>query len=368
LTQNEKTMMDIPIRMLFIWLFATMQLALCIGQLPTQPVNEIIGEKSPIQQEVTKPSTIFPQIHTNLNGMVTEFVRTMYQDTKGNYWFGTNVNGIIRYNGTQLEKVTDENWKESVRAIAEDKAGNVWFGTSSGLVKYDGTIFTTYSTELGLQSADIWGLTIDRSGLIWVGTVAGVSRFDGQKFTPFLLPSTLVDDPKTMLSYKLVFQILEDRNGTLWFVMDGNGIFTYESGEFAHLTTENGLPDNSVADILEDRNGNVWLGTFYGGVGRFDGKKYLNFTKDGMTQGLEAYNFCEDKQGNIWFSAEGFGIYRYDGVRFSQFTTENGLTTNVVQSIFEDNKGQLWFSTWQGLSIYDGQRFVNANALEPWTH
>ncbi|MBK7226805.1 MAG: hypothetical protein IPH96_15875 [Saprospiraceae bacterium] len=36
--------------------------------------------------------------------MVSEFVRTMHQDKKGNYWFGTNGNGIIRYDGKTLEK------------------------------------------------------------------------------------------------------------------------------------------------------------------------------------------------------------------------------------------------------------------------
>ncbi|MBL0097643.1 MAG: hypothetical protein IPP46_14975 [Bacteroidetes bacterium] len=60
-------------------------------------------------------------------------------------------------------------------------------------------------------------------------------------------------------------------------------------------------------------------------------------------------------------------MYRYDGANFTQFTTENGLTTNVVQSILEDNKGQLWFGTWQGISIYDGNNFMNAKDKEPWT-
>jgi streptogramin lyase len=121
------------------------------------------------------------------------------------------------------------------------------------------------------------------------------------------------------------------------------------------------------ADILEDKQGNIWIGTFYGGVSKYDGKTYTNFTKDGIIEGIETYNFCEDRQGNIWFSAEGYGVYRYDGANFTQFTTENGLTTNVVQSILEDNKGQLWFGTWQGISIYDGNNFMNAKDKEPWT-
>ena len=72
-------------------------------------------------------------------------------------------------------------------------------------IKYDGEKLTTYSEKDGLQDDEIWGLTIDKNGLIWVGSIGGVSHFDGKKFTPFLLPDTKVENPKPMLSDKLVF-------------------------------------------------------------------------------------------------------------------------------------------------------------------
>ncbi len=347
----------------------TFQLLSCNGPLKEKPVISSVKNEAITHPFVSNQGTTFPQIHTNLNGMVREFVRSMYQDTKGTYWFGTNTNGIIRYDGQTLENVViEQNVKSpSVREIVEDKAGNVWFATSSGLVKFDGEKFIPYATDVGLPNEEVWSVFIDRKGLIWVGTVQGVSHFDGETFTPFALPETKVEDPQPMLSDKLVFEFLEDKNGTMWLVTDGNGIFTYKNGEFLHLTSENGLTDNNVADILEDKQGNIWIGTFNGGVSKYDGKTYTNFTKEGLIEGLEAYNFCEDKQGNVWFSAEGFGVYRYDGANFTQFTKENGLTTNVVQSIFEDNKEQLWFGTWQGICIYDGNSFMNAKDKEPWT-
>ena len=353
-----------------ILLVLTFQITSCTGQVKETSVDDKIENEGSNQQLTLNQSTTFPQIHTNLNGMVREFVRTMYQDKKGNYWFGTNGNGIIRYDGKTLETISIEGIRSTfvVREIVEDKAGNVWFGTSSGLIKYNGEKFTTYSEKDGLQDDEIWGLTIDKSGLIWVGSTGGVSHFDGKTFTPFLLPETKVDNPKPMLSDKLVFKFLEDKNGSMWFVTDGNGIFKYMNGEFIHLTTKNGLTDNNTADILEDKHGNIWIGTFNGGVSKFDGNIYTNFTEDGIIEGAETYNFCEDSQGNIWFSAEGYGVYRYDGSNFTKFTTDNGLTSNVVQSIFEDNKKQVWFGTWQGLSLYDGQKIMNAKDKEPWTN
>lgn len=346
------------------------QISTCTGQGEEKSVNDKIENAGNYQQQTFHQFTTFPQIHSNLNGMVREFVRVMYQDKKGNYWFGTNGNGIIRYDGQTLENVAIEQKLKypSVREIVEDNAGNVWFGTSSGLVKYDGEKFTVFSTEAGLQEEEIWGLTIDKNGLIWVGSVGGVSHFDGEKFIPFSLPDSRVEYPQPMLSDKLVFKIMEDKSGTIWLVTDGNGIFKYNKGEFTHLTTKNGLTDNSTADILEDKQGNIWIGTFYGGVSKFDGTTYTNFTKDGIIEGVETYNLYEDSRGNIWFTAVGFGVYRYDGVNFTQFTTDNGLTSNVVLSILEDNKGQVWFGTWQGLSVFDGRDIMNAKDKEPWTN
>ena len=148
----------------FILLFLTLQLTSCYGQVKNKSANNSADKALNNQPLILNKSTTFPQIHTNLNGMVSQFVRTIYQDKKGNYWFGTNGDGIIRYDGQTLKKMTIEQNQKfvSVREITEDKVGNIWFGTSSGLVKYKDEIFTTYSTEAGLQNEDVWGLTIDK--------------------------------------------------------------------------------------------------------------------------------------------------------------------------------------------------------------
>ncbi|MBL0340771.1 MAG: hypothetical protein IPP71_07550 [Bacteroidetes bacterium] len=220
------------IRNLILIVF-TLQISSCTGQVIEKPINDTTENGINNQPINLNQRTTFPQIHTNLNGMVREFVRTMYQDKKGNYWFGTNGDGIIRYDGQTLEKIIIEGINSHLRitGIIEDKAGHIWFG-SDELIKYDGEKFTAYTKKDGLPAGEIFGLTIDKSGLIWIGSTGGISLFDGKKFTPFLLPDTKIEDPKPMLSAKLVFNFLEDKNGTMWLVTDGNGIFKFKNGEF----------------------------------------------------------------------------------------------------------------------------------------
>ena len=69
--------------------------------LRTNPIETSITE---ITTQTPNRIPVFAQYHSNLDGMVSEFVRKMFQDKSGNYWFGTNGDGVIRYNGVSLDK------------------------------------------------------------------------------------------------------------------------------------------------------------------------------------------------------------------------------------------------------------------------
>lgn len=312
---------------------------------------------------------VFPQIHAHLKGMVSEFIFKAFEDQKGNFWFCTNHDGIIKYDGNTLVNYSIKNGlgSSAVRSYIADKSGTYWFGTSNGLTKYDGNVFTNHILGDNPQDNEIWAIAIDIDGIIWVGTNSGVSKFDGVKFEAFNLPKAKIRDAKPMLSQTRVGGIYIDSKGHKWFITDGYGITKFDGKNFEFLTSNNGLTDNNVASIFEDRNRNIWIGTFNGGVSKYDGHYYTNFTKDGIIEGNEVSNFCEDDKGNIWFSAEDLGVYKYDGNNFTLFTTKDGLTTNTVQHIYADRKGQIWFCTWQGISLYDGKSFQDVSEKEPWT-
>jgi signal transduction histidine kinase/ligand-binding sensor domain-containing protein len=47
---------------------------------------------------------------------------------------------------------------------------------------------------------------------------------------------------------------------------------------------------------------------------------------------------------------------------FIHYTPKDGLISNQVKNIYQDSKGRLYFSSINGLSVYDGSRFINYNS------
>ena len=132
------------------------------------------------QQSILQDSTTDEQI--------SQVVRTIFQDSRGVFWFGTQ-NGAFRLKGKTLahiDAIKSESGKGvTIKAIAEDKNGKIWFGHSDGISSLDGEKCTNYYESDGLLSNDVWCLCPDSKGNIWLGTIDGVCVFAGQNFSIF---------------------------------------------------------------------------------------------------------------------------------------------------------------------------------------
>lgn len=344
----------------------------CNGQDKTTPVEQ------PKTNASGGNSSLVPEFYglkPDYSQQISQYVRRVFQDKAGNIWFGTQGNGVGRYDGKSLVYFTPKDGFDAtvVRGILEDKSGNLWFATNNGVVRYDpkgsaGSSFTGFTVKDGLSHNDVWSISEDKKGTVWVGTMGGVCCYDPKQaveksFKSFPIPEANVEiQPR--FSRRLAWSILEDNEGNLWFGMDGDGVRKYDPRRavgkmFTIFTNKDGLADNNISSILQDKKGNLWFGTRNGGVSRYDGKSFTNFSeRDGI-----CYNFIwtmtEDKKGNIWFGSAGGGMSRYDGKSFTNFNEKNGLFNKHVQSIFEDKSGKLLLGTSGGAFRYDGKSFFN---------
>jgi len=67
----------------------------------------------------------------------------------------------------------------------------------------------------------------------------------------------------------------------------------------------------------------------------------------------------QDSNGNYWFGIHNGGVSKYDGKTFEYFTINKGLLYNQIRAIQEDKNGNILISTAKGLSVFNGQKFVN---------
>ena len=61
--------------------------------------------------------------------------------------------------------------------------------------------FVTYSTEDGLPQSQVTAMTQDKDGYLWIGTLGGLAKFDGTKFTSYSSNQGLLNNRITSLSF-----------------------------------------------------------------------------------------------------------------------------------------------------------------------
>lgn len=159
-------------------------------------------------------------------------------DSKGNFWFGTDHEGVYKYDGHTFSHFTKEDGltSNSIMSIQEDRNGHIWFACRNGLnsndkkeggvCSYDGHVFTKYLDYIGLYDNNIHTLYSDKSKNLWIGaTGTGVYKFDGETFTMYSEPDE-VDYTDTFNTFGLQ-SMLEDSKGNLWMGFSG-GLFRLE--------------------------------------------------------------------------------------------------------------------------------------------
>ncbi|HSD15470.1 MAG TPA: two-component regulator propeller domain-containing protein [Flavobacterium sp.] len=304
-------------------------------------------------------------------------IRSIFQDKKGNYWFGTNDAGVYRYDGTKLIQFTEKDGlsNNQVQTIQEDKFGNIWFGTGLFRVsRFDGQTFTTLVPQLNTNPGNNWKAEPDD---LWFYGGVGAFRYSNNLFTYLSLADAdyklkdAQNSPYNLSPYA-VYSILNDKKGNLWFGTQAKGVCRF-AGKSLTWFTEKGLSGPAVLSLFEDSKGNIWFGNNGSGLFRYDGKTLVNFTEEkglGNTEfrvsgkaslGTLAriYSINEDNKGNLWIGTVDAGVWKYDGNKLTNYSVKDGLTSNAVNTIYKDQKGDLWFGTDDdGVCKFNGKFFA----------
>ncbi len=360
---------------LFVVLSAV-SLTVCKGQ--NTPKNPNTSSNTPS----AFPSEGFGiNIFNTTNLSIDDNIRSMFQDSKGHYWFGTNANGVYRYDGKTLSQFTVKNGlaNDQILNIHEDTSGNIWFGTGLfGVSKFDGIIFSTLTQKENLPENSVSaGKWQKEANDLWFPAGSGVFRQHADSLiylsldSPTKIDFNLPQNTPYTLSRHAVYSILQDKNDNIWLGTQAQGVAKYD-GKSVQWFDEKGLGGSAVLGLFEDSKGNIWFGNNGAGLFKYNGEKLVNFTlekgldnpefkisgKAGLGTLARVYAINEDNDGNLWVGTVDAGVWRYDGQKLSNYTTKDGLSSNAVNTIVKDKKGELWFGTdANGICKFNGKTF-----------
>ncbi len=318
--------------------------------------------KSGHKQAETKTSEI-GKVVSELDNQIWK----IFQDAKGNYWFGSNGRGLYKYDGEVFRQFStvDGLADNQIRGIQEDSKGNLYFETSGGISKYDGREFTTLSAIKSPNNE--WKLEPDD---LWFGYHANdLYRFDGKFLYELELPrkdlkkafgtdTEGVPFGGTNKSTYAVYGINKDKEGNIWIGTVTAGAYRYDGttilwfGE-KELST---LPDGRVPGVramIQDNDGYFWLSNFYSKYkinpdvpAGYEKLKAVDLPEEIVKDKLLYFNAgIADEKGNLWMITYGGGVWKYDGEKLSNQEIKNDTEDVLLICIYQDKQGTIWLGT-----------------------
>lgn len=223
-----------------------------------------------------------------------------------------------------FERSSSWHRSQKVYALAQTPDGFVWAGTDSGLIRYDGRAFQTYSSSnsTGLRRNVVRALAVDEHGGLWLGLDdgGGVARLHDQHITPV--------DTGAALRARAVTAIATVNGGAELWVGTDAGLCQHTFRSATHCEFQTEIGEQQVFSIVVSSDGSVFVGAEKGFYERIGGRFQL---VDGLAM-VQAMH--RDHAGTLWLSDAQKGLFRRDP----------GQPPKLVVPIDPGPKGQMAFT------------------------
>lgn len=278
--------------------------------------------------------------YTVHDGLISNYVTAMKQDSKGYLWIGTD-EGISIFDGTSFRNIRPpqkEMWGY-VNAFHESPHDTrvMWIATNGGgIIRYADGGYTQKFIDTVLAANRVNDLFEDRSGVLWFTTDNGFYSMKNGMVSHIPLPKT---------HSRFLIQVIPAGGQLLW-ISSPYGIISYhtQSGEI-----------NSILPMeMSGTNGQIFPipGTGRTAVITLHSLKIFQEKKIVQTLSLPSGSYGNgalDSSGNLWIGGTtSVLLLRMEHGMFqiqSTFRTQNGLPVNDVSAIESDRENNIWFGT-----------------------
>lgn len=277
----------------------------------------------------------------------------------------------------KLENYTVRNGLPSqcVYSIDQDTFGFIWIGTMSGLVRYDGKEFINFSVKDGLNDNEILKVFIDKRNQLWLFDMYGFnvySIYDGfniriQHLKKIESPHAPVCIEEIGDSIAIYFNTTLDlynvnnlsihtrfeNNKNLYYKQKSvTKVWNYDTYNTLHNTKNKSTIkfQNIISPLNEEYNKQNLFFLDYTNKLLISYDIVNNKLHTSVTIDKSVRSKCIDQNGNIILSTDnGVEIYSHQLHNSNQHILEGYL----INFIFEDNRGNYWIATANdGLFLY----------------
>lgn len=86
---------------------------------------------------------------------------------------------------------------------------------------------------------------------------------------------------------------------------------------------------------------------------------YYHYTSSEGLASSSVYDLIQDRNGFIWFGTAN-GVSKFDGHKFINYTTSDGLNSSNITNLIEGTNGEIYFGNHEkGFNVYTGGKIVN---------
>ena len=335
-----------------------------------------------------KISTSYANIRESFNfknitiedGLSQSTVETIYQDSKGYIWIGTN-DGLDRYNGYEFKHYKHDKYDKNSIAnnyivdIIEDKNGYIWVSTIGGLSRINpdkDEIKNYYSKEDSgnLSNSNLWQLLCTKDNRLIASTIDGLNVYDKNKdkFTRILYK-------EGELPSQYIYSLEEDINGHIWVGTD-NGLVELDKDLNIVKSYQDAIGDSDVYNVYDDSKGNIWVCTLDNGLFKInlDDKSVENYKNNNSKISIPSNNvrdIISDSEGKLWIATDkGLCTFDYEREEFITYNKKsyqsNSLIDDEIFCLLKDSSGLIWIGTYSGISRFNPNSNFTHFKLDPY--
>ena len=335
-----------------------------------------------------KISTSYANIRESFNfknitiedGLSQSTVETIYQDSKGYIWIGTN-DGLDRYNGYEFKHYKHDKYDKNSIAnnyivdIIEDKNGYIWVSTIGGLSRINpdkDEIKNYYSKEDSgnLSNSNLWQILCTKDNRLIASTIDGLNVYDKNKdkFTRILYK-------EGELPSQYIYSLEEDINGHIWVGTD-NGLVELDKDLNIVKSYQDAIEDSDVYNVYDDSKGNIWVCTLDNGLFKInlDDKRVENYKNNNSKISIPSNNvrdIISDSEGKLWIATDkGLCTFDYEREEFITYNKKsyqsNSLIDDEIFCLLKDSSGLIWIGTYSGISRFNPNSNFTHFKLDPY--